>query len=266
MRIFIRIYVRMAESLFQFILVTASDVREKEFLKQCHLFAPDIPVIIIKADDPPSYVPESESQMNKRIMYCTRSHFHAIAHAADDKSTPFSVIFEDDVAFHTTNFILALKEIIKRWNELVYPDKMASIGWIPGKNYPEYSTARSVGSLECMPGSKIINDRFTFGTQAYVVRKADLALYVSCLVQPTYEKYVDAMKLRKFPDIKNDAELLPCDIVLPRILGQRSVFPPVAIELQTPSLIGHNQNYYWDNYFKDHEHLRNEYYKPESKE
>jgi hypothetical protein len=74
------------------------------------------------------------------------------------------------------------------------------------------------------------------------------------------------MKVRNFKYIRNDDDFFACDVVIPRILGQRSVFPPVAIELQTPSLIGHNQNYYWDNYFKDHEHLRNEYYKPESKE
>jgi len=250
----------------QFILVTASEKREQIFRKQHEIYTSNIPLHVLKPDDPPSYVSTDKSQISKKIKYCTRSHFLALEYASRDSSRDFSVIFEDDVSFHSTNFVPALQEIITRWNDIIYPDKMASIGWIPTNPYLSYNSVRPVGSLDCISGSKILNDRFVFGTQAYVVRKTDLPSYIPSLLQPTYEQYVEAMKVRNFKYIRNDDDFFACDVVIPRILGQRSVFPPVAIELQTPSLIGHNQNYYWDNYFKDHEHLRNEYYKPESKE
>jgi hypothetical protein len=92
-----------------------------------------------------------------------------------------------------------------------------------------------------------------------MVRKQDLAPFVKVLIQPTYEKNVEEIKKQAYP-FEKDCELISCDVTLPRILGQRSIFPPVAIELQVPSLIGHKQDLYWKKYFEKHEELKSNYF------
>jgi GR25 family glycosyltransferase involved in LPS biosynthesis len=245
---------------FQFLTVSASEERRKHVRYQCSQIAANIPLYFIEPDDPPSYVPTDVLKEERKVMYCTRSHFKALERAAQPESPEFSVILEDDVAFHKTQFITAINEIIERWSEIMGNDKMASIGWIPCNNYDKYLPAKSINTLKSVPESKILNDRFVVGTQAYIVRKKEILSYINILLKPTYKEYEDAVKAQRYPNFEPGCKLIACDVVIPRILGQRILFPPVAIETQTQSIIGHPQTLYWNTFFKDHESLLEDYY------
>jgi GR25 family glycosyltransferase involved in LPS biosynthesis len=245
---------------FQLIVVSASEKRRAHVRYQCERVCPSVPLYFIEPDDQPSYVPASATNEERKVMYCTRSHFKALKFAAKPESPAFSVILEDDVAFHKTDFIPTIHEFIRNWSELMGGDKMASIGWIPCNNYDSYKSAKGIKTLESIRDSKILNDRFVLGTQAYIVKKDEITPYVNILLQPTYEAYETAVRAQKYPNFEPGCKLIACDVVLPRILGQRILFPPVAIETQTESIIGHTQNVYWNTYFKNHSHLLNSYY------
>ena len=50
------------------------------------------------------------------------------------------------------------------------------------------------------------------------------------------------------------------DVFINRLFRQAIVFPPLMIERDIPSMLGHNNiNNYWDNYFKGHETERDKY-------
>ena len=53
---------------------------------------------------------------------------------------------------------------------------------------------------------------------------------------------------------------MPSDYILPRLMGQRTLFPPIVIERETSSLLGHTNSKHWDNYFSGRDDLKKEYY------
>ena len=56
--------------------------------------------------------------------------------------------------------------------------------------------------------------------------------------------------------------MISIDTFINRILsGQAVIFPPLVVEQDTPSLIGHsNIRNYWNVFFKDYESIKKNYY------
>jgi hypothetical protein len=100
------------------------------------------PVHYLEASTPEnseSYFPPGISHRDKRHMCCARSHNRAVHYASQDISTQFSVIVEDDVGFHKTEFERTIKELAGRWTEVEALNRHAvALGWIPEHNYKDY--------------------------------------------------------------------------------------------------------------------------------
>jgi hypothetical protein len=144
---------------------------------------------------------------------------------------------------------------------LVYPDKLASLGWIPCNNYKTYNLVETKNTLKCLIDSKIFKDRFVPGLQAYIVRKKDFSSIAKKLIHPTFEEFKSYVHSLNFPDLKPHNDLLAADYFLNRMFGQAIVFPPLAIEQNLPSILGHsNQTLYWDRFFQNYEYKKNDYF------
>jgi hypothetical protein len=251
---------------YQFIVISVSDER-KEFLKKqfsdLEIHAPlyflhDVSLI----SNSQSYLPDSITDKNKlKIICCSRDHLRAIEYACNETSPEFSIICEDDIALHKTQLVNGIEEIIANWDTMIAPDKMASIGWIPCNNYATYLSAESKHTMKCVLGSKILHDRFAPGTQAYIVRKKDMIPLVKHFIHPTFEQFKAHIQSLNFPDLEKTSDMIPIDMYINRILGQALIFPPLIIEQDTPSLIGHsNTTHYWNVFFKDYEAIKKNYY------
>ena len=246
---------------FQFLTVSVSEERRKQIRYQCAHVAKDIPLYFIEPDNLSSYFPVTATSIQRKTMDCARNHYRALERASQSGSPDFSVILEDDVAFHKTDFITTINEIIERWSEIMGDDKMASIGWVPCRNYSEYLKLNGACNIKCLPESKILANMFVVGMQAYIVRKKDLVQYIDILIKPTYKEYEESIKSQEYKYIEPGRDVIACDIVIPRILGQRTLFPPAAIEAQNvQSIIGHKQEFYWNKFFKGYEHLLDNYF------
>lgn len=251
---------------YQFIVISVSEERKRYLEKQFIELGISTPLYFLHdvslISNSQSYLPKDVQDKNKlKIMCCSRDHLRAIEYACKDESPEFSVIFEDDVAIHKTQFINGIEEIIANWDTWIAPDIMASVGWIPCNNYATYLPATSKHTMKCVLGSKILHDRFAPGTQAYIVRKKDVAPLVKHLIHPTFEEFKAHIHSLNFPDLPKTSDMIAIDMYINRILGQALIFPPLVVEQDTPSLIGHNNTTnYWNVFFKDYEAIKKNYY------
>jgi hypothetical protein len=253
-------------SKYQFIVISVSEERKRNLETQFAELGINTPLLFLPTpsliSNSQSYLPSHVQDTNKqKIICCSRDHLRAIALACNDTSPEFSVIFEDDIALHKTQFIHGIEEIMANWDTWIAPDKMASVGWIPCNNYATYIPASSKHTMKCVLGSKILHDRFAPGTQAYIVRKKDVAPLVPHLIHPTFDEFFSHIHGMNFPDLPKTNGLIAIDMYINRILGQAILFPPLVIEQDTPSLIGHtNVTLFWDVFFKDYEAIKKNYY------
>jgi hypothetical protein len=251
---------------FQFIVISVSDERKRLLEKQFVDLNIKVPLQFLES---PSLVSNSQDylpkditdEINLKVICCARNHLRAIEAACKEDAPHFTVICEDDIAVHKTQFINGIEEIIANWDTVIAPDKMASIGWIPCMNYSSYISVDSKYTLKCVLGSKILHDRFVPGAQAYIVRKKDLIPLLKHLIHPTFDQFKAHILSMKFPNIPNESYLNAIDMFINCILGQAVVFPPLIVEQDTPSLLGHdNINKFWYNFFKDYESIKKNYY------
>lgn len=251
---------------YEFICISISDERKTHLLKQWddlgidkRLHFLENPATLLNSQD---YFPNDlKDEYLMKAICCSRSHLRAIEYACREDASEFSVIFEDDIGVHKTQFINGIEEIISTWDTCVSPDRIASIGWVPCNNYQTYLNAPSNHTLKCILGSKILHDRYAPGLQAYIIRKKDILPFVKHLIKPTLEELRTSLHSLHFPNLPKDDTLIATDSFLNRIFGQAIVFPPIVIEQQFQSLIGHNNGQlYWNNFFKDYECIKNNYY------
>ncbi len=251
---------------FQFIVISVSEERKRIMEKQFMDLGIKVPLQFLESpslvsnsqDYLPNYI---EDKNTLKIICCSRDHLRAIEHACKDDAPEFTVICEDDIAVHKTQFINGIEEIIANWDTHIAPNKMASIGWIPCNNYSSYISVESKHTLKCVLGSKILSDRFAPGTQAYIVRKKEVQPFIKHLIHPTFDQFKTHILSMKIPTIPNETYLIAIDMYINRILEQALIFPPLAVEQDTASLIGHNNTTnYWNTFFKDYECIKKNYY------
>jgi hypothetical protein len=247
---------------YQFVVISVSDERRWALEAQFREIKVTVPIHFLEPtviSNSQEYLPKGLSTITLKNICCARAHLRAIEYASFPDSPEFTVIIEDDVAMHKTQFLHSIEEIIANWKTLIEPDKMASLGWLPFKNYGAYADCKSVGSLKCVPGSKVMKTFYAFGTQSYIVRKRDVAPLIKHIIHPTYEQLKTHLRSLNLTIITND-DFIDIDTYLNVILGQAVVFPQMAIEREVASSLGHGNGVrHWDVFFKDYECLKNNY-------
>ena len=143
---------------------------------------------------------------------------------------------------------------------------MVSLGWVPCKNYSDYPTRPCTGVLKSILGSKIFNHFKGVGLQCYMVRKKDIQTIDFMFKINTYDllrfsfiNFLNLLHLESIhPKIKDI--VIPSDHLLNWILDHKIFFPPIAIEQETKSTLGHNNgSVYWDVFFEGYEMLKDDY-------
>lgn len=206
-----------------------------------------------------------------KYICCARSHFRAIEYAANSSDKfEFSIILEDDVAFSKENFLEMVEELIKNWSK--YGNrKMISIGWVPCEiKYNDFLNRKKMNlQFESKPETSLIIDLYCPGLQGYIVRNSDMVPWVKVLIHPTFIDLYNKLKNIQYltmmliklgvPRGRHD-EFTSIDVFLNILFKQALVFPPLLIEQDTPSLLGHkNKENFWDIFFENRESERSKY-------
>jgi GR25 family glycosyltransferase involved in LPS biosynthesis len=190
-------------------------------------------------------------------MCCDRSHLRAIQYAGEDSSPEFSVIFEDDVAVHTTLFCKGVEELMENWKTIANNRTIISLGWVPCSNYDSYVPAKSLYTMKCSTNHKIICDRYIVGLQAYMMHKDNAKFIASSLLKETYNEYHAVCDTHA--SVKES--FYAFDVFLPKYIASKFMFPPLVIEQNIPSTLGHkNELDYWPQFFKGYETLQDDYW------
>ena len=250
---------------YQFIVVTASNERKQLMEDQFSALNSPVDVHYLDASTPlnsQDYLKDcGKEEREYGVLCCTRSHVRALEYASQNKDKyEYSIILEDDVAFLKNGFLSKIEEVMGNWNKY-NTHKMVSIGWVPCANYETYTKFDETLSNDTI---KIITDRYFPGTQGYIVKNDDIP-YVDYLVQPTYIEMDEKMKtLDRYKELATHfvetQNTMIADVLINRLFSQAIVFPPLMIERDIPSMLGHNNiNDYWANYFKGHETERDKY-------
>jgi GR25 family glycosyltransferase involved in LPS biosynthesis len=251
---------------YEFVVISISNERKMSVIQQFKDLCIDKPLQFLENPatllNSQDYFPNDlKDEYLMKVVCCARSHLRAIEYACREDASEYSVICEDDIAVHKTQFINGIEEIISTWDTCISPDKIASIGWVPCNNYQTYINAPSKHTLKSIVGSKILHDRYVPGLQAYIIRKKDILPFVKHLIKPTLEELRTSLHSLNLPDLSKDNSLIAVDYFLNRIFGQAIVFPPIVIEKTLKSLLGHNNvDKYWNIFFKDFEYIKKNYY------
>ena len=241
--------------MYQFILISISEERRIRIEKQFNELNITVPLKILSNPATPensqSYLPINTDMKTQKVMCCSLDHYRAIELASLDTSPEFSIILEDDVAFHKTKFMKGIEETVQNWDRVAGSDKMVSIGWVPCSHYSNYETVKPTYVFESIDNAKIIKDRFVVGTQAYIVKRDDIKSYVPLLLHNTFADLKIAVNSLKYRNLET-ADCVAVDCFMNRVLGQAIVFPPLAIEQDIISTLRGNEirRYYWNNFFK----------------
>jgi GR25 family glycosyltransferase involved in LPS biosynthesis len=199
-----------------------------------------------------------------KIICCTKSHLRAIEYAYRDESPEYSIILEDDVTFNN-NFNEIIKELIYKWetNSLYSEIEMLNIGWIPCNNYNHYVSYEYI-PFDVLSNNTLFNYFYSVGLQGYIIKKSkinnDIKFIISSdtFVEYSLKVFDKSTVLRNMNKQLNSTCAI--DNVLNKLLNFAVVFPPIIIERDEPSTLGHNnKNDYWDKYFKNNEEKINDY-------
>jgi len=250
---------------YQFIVVTASNERKQLMEEQFSALNSPVDVHYLDASTPlnsQDYLKDcGKEEREYGVLCCTRSHIRALEYASQNKDKyKYSIILEDDVAFLKNGFLSKIEEVMGNWNKYD-THKMVSIGWVPCQNYETYTNFDETLSNDTI---KIITGRYFPGMQGYIVKNDDIP-YMDSLVQPTYIEMDDKVKtLDRYKVLATHfgekQNTVAADVLINRLFSQAIVFPPLMIERDIPSMLGHNNiNDYWANYFKGHETERDKY-------
>lgn len=260
---------------YQFIIISATEERKQKMEEQ--FAALELKSKINKHYLEASMISNSTEYLKGyphetvfKYICCARSHFRAIEYAANScDKFEFSIILEDDVAFSKENFLEMIEELIQNWSK--YENhKMISIGWVPCDKYAYFLNRTKMNlNFESKPETKLIIDLYTPGLQGYIVKNNDMVPWVKVLIHPTFIDLYNKLKniqyltmmLNKLevPRGRPD-EFTSIDVFLNILFKQAIVFPPLLIEQNTLSLLGHkNKENYWDIFFENLESERSKY-------
>ena len=247
---------------YQFIVICACKERRVKMEKQFRALGLDINVEYMNASTPYNsreyFGFDLEDISKQKVMCCCRSHIRAMDYGNDSRYR-YSIVVEDDVCFLKNGFIDKVEEIIRNWDKCEMSIPLASrerllvsIGWVPVENYSFYEEVCDPDSLR-LPVD--VYPLQVSGTQAYIIRNMPYRLNTD-----TYKEYIDEVsKISLTKDCSVD-ELAIADVVLTGYLFRQLIaFPPLVIETDVPSLLGHKQCKYWEKYFVGHEIERDKY-------
>ena len=248
--------------MYQFVVISACHERRHKMIKQCNEFNILNQTIFLEnpstIGNSESYFPINETMENKKVMCCARSHLRALELASKDESPDFTIILEDDVAFHKTKFVDGINEIINNWNKITHNshNNMISVGWVPCNKYDHYSSIPYY-KMNTISGVIILHDKYVVGLQAYIVKKTDVKKYSTLFGHTSYDELKNAIHF-----FNKHVSTVAIDCYINGILNQCYIFPPLAIEQDTTSLLREYdmQRSYWNNFFKDIEHVMKEYW------
>lgn len=278
-------------SSFEYVVISIREERKKSFLKQYKDLNLKAPFSFLEnpatCENSKNFVQHQKDHHSKSILCCLLSHLRAIKQAITNAKHEFAVILEDDVALHKTQFENGICEIIQRWGELVAPTNiMASIGWVPCKNYETYLTEISPHpnppkTLKCILGSKVLVDRYVPGAQGYIVRIKDISPIIETFFEYLNDDFLsdESHSYRDFKRFldnsprfnwhsqigKGEDDALVADRFLNYLFGQSIIFPPLAAEQNFTSSLSRgktdsNHERYWNPFFKNYESIRDNYY------
>lgn len=251
---------------YQYIVINGSTDRKLLMEKQFSFLNTEAHIHYLEASTPSNsqdYFKGYTTVTNHKFICCTRSHIRALEYASKS-SCEYSIIVEDDVAFYKDNFEGVVDEIIDNWSTYS-PHKMVSIGWVPTNNYSEYGNGKySFNADMSTDNVKMISGFYMPGTQGYIVKNNDIP-YLEQIIQPTYMELNRAMMQnnRYTTLLKNDNTMnnRVADVFITRMLTHVCVFPPLLIEQDIPSMLGHsNETQYWSEFFKNHEEKKDNYF------
>jgi GR25 family glycosyltransferase involved in LPS biosynthesis len=248
----------------QLLVVTASEKRKAILQRQFKELAIPYPIVYLEAKtldaEAPDYAPANATDIERRSIYSTRSHIHAVELAGLPTSPPFSLILEDDVAFHKTDFVPVLTQILDSYEKCVEPHSgILSVGWIPCNNYSFYS---QLANPTILNASYTIHQRFTPGTQAYLIKRSKAAEFTPLFKHTTHKALCKVILEKKHPMIVKDGQVAVFDDFGTKLLDQCILFPPLVVEQPNTSLIrGTDENLYWKQFFQGHEGLHDQYWK-----
>jgi len=249
---------------YQFIALSVCESRrillEKQFneLKIEELNFLENPSTLSNSTDYLSTEIDKLDAQKKKYVCATKSYISALQVACLDSSPEFTVILEDDVSCHKSQFISGIEEIIENWDQWIFPSKMVSIGWIPLNNLSFYTNLKSEFTLKS--GVKVFNNGTTaVGFQASIFRKKDIQQVIHHFVHTTFGELKKHL-IENFPNLTSD-DIFIGDNFINKILGQARTFPPLAIEQNLKSTLGHNNTeLYWSNFFRGYEFVKNNYW------
>jgi GR25 family glycosyltransferase involved in LPS biosynthesis len=207
------------------------------------------------------FIDTSFEKNHTKIICCAKSHCRAIEYATKPESPEYSIILEDDAAFHKTDFIKIVQEIISKWEQYFNHCHYVSLGWVPVNNYDSYKLKRNMTIQSITDiNDKIIflNDFFCCGLQCYMVKKNKIKEISQVLNKSSYNDFKKALSdyiIQKRGENFNGYSVEAVDYFLNRMARFEIIFPPLVIEQnETVSLLGHNNfKDYWSKFFKGHE-------------
>jgi len=200
----------------------------------------------------------------KKELCCLKSHAKALEFAHSENSPDFSVILEDDVSLHLTDFIDIIEHLANYWDDYVKSDNgLISLGWLPSKKYEYFVNVKPCEVLKGRP-YKLFNNHQLLGAQSYMVRKKDLDPLIYIFQQPTFRELKHCIIENYCHKLGYDKELkhyYHIDLIFKILFTQFYLFPLIAIEQPVPSLLNHNNDKcYWAVYFENHYDLKEQYW------
>ena len=250
---------------YQFIVITFNEDRYNHMNNMFKLVS-NVNVYYLNAstkDNSYNYLNNYTSKYNNTHIYCSHSHMRALKHCTES-DYDFSIILEDDVTFINNAFIESINELISNWDLYAsYGYKMISIGWIPTLNYLAYQNFESkFENLNSIPKCKLIDQIYTPGLQGYIVKKSIVMEYIDYLFQPTFDEFYKKIIshsdiISKFKQYNRSfliEKFEAIDHILYLLFDQVILFPPLLIETNITSTLGHNNKEdYWDKFFYNFE-------------
>lgn len=257
---------------YQFIVITMCQERKQTIARSFIELGVDESIIYyLEASTPENsqeyFVNTSFEPKRQKVICCCKSHCRAIEYAAKNSSPEYSVIIEDDAAFHKTDFVKIIQEIIANWESHFSHCHYVSLGWVPCNNYDKYLSKKSfdVKTITQINNSIIfLNDFKNVGLQCYMVKKNKIQTISTALNKSNINELKISLNELMYqiygkdvPSYSDEA----VDCLLNRIMTCEIIFPPLVIEQKNVmSFLEHdNFNHYWKRFFEGHEEMLHNY-------
>ena len=246
----------------QFIIISICNDRKQKIIQSFkELGVEDRFIHYLEASTPENseeyFTDTSFDSKTKKVVCCAKSHCRAIEYAARDESPEYSIVIEDDAAFHKTDFVKVIQEIVENWNKYFGQCEYISLGWVPCNNYDYYKSKKCI-TIESVNNYVFLNDFYNIGTQCMLYCKNKIQKISKEINKQTFNEFktsLDELMIRRYKDNMPPYSIHAIDYFLIFIMRNEIIFPPLVIEQNNVvSLLGHNNfDNYWIKFFKGHE-------------